>query len=85
MSAKYTLLDSNRVILQNGQAPAHHSCLTWEKLLELQVVNVLPHNAYSLDIAPSNCGMFRSMTHFLKGRIYDNYEDIEIGCKELFA
>ena len=44
-----------------------------------------PYPAYSPDIAPSDYGMFRSIANILKYWIFDNFEDIKIGCEEFFT
>ena len=48
-------------------------------------ISVLPHPPYSPDIAPSDYGLFRSMAHFLKGRRFENFDDVKYGCEEFFA
>ena len=57
---------------------------TKEKIKELDAIVLLPHPAYSADLAPSDCHLFRSMEHFLHGRRFDNLEQVEAGCREFF-
>jgi len=44
-------------------------------LVELEW-EVLPHPAYSPDIAPSDFHLFRSMQHALKDTHFHNFEDV---------
>ena len=48
-------------------------------------IGVLPHPAYSPDIAPSDYGLFRSMSTSLRGRQFENFDQVENACKEFFA
>ena len=36
------------------------------------------------DVAPSDCGLFRSMQHFLKGRQFESFDEVEEACQEFF-
>ena len=47
-------------------------------------VEILPHPAYSPDLAPSDYGLFRSMEHFLRGRRFESFEEVEEACQEFF-
>ena len=78
------MVNRGRVVWQHDNAPAHSSKTTKCKLEELEGIEVLPHPAYSPDLAPSDYGLFRSMAHFLRGRQFANYEDVKIGCQEFF-
>lgn len=78
-----TLINNNKPFCSKAIPPAHR--FNKEKFLELQEVNILPHPVYSRDIALSDYGLTRWMAHFLNVRIFDNYKDVKIGCKELFA
>jgi histone-lysine N-methyltransferase SETMAR len=51
---------------------------------ELDGVEVLPHPAYSPDTAPSDYGLFRSMEHFLRGRRFESFDEVEEACQEFF-
>ena len=79
------LVNRNQVLLQHDNAPAHTSRVTRAKIQELDGVELLPHPAYSPDIAPSDYGLFRSMAHFLCGRRFENFDAVEAGCREFFA
>ncbi len=79
-----TLIRRKRVLLQHDNGPAHRANLTKEKLDELDGVEVLPHPAYSSDLAPSDYGLFRSMEHFLRGRRFETFDQVEAACREFF-
>jgi histone-lysine N-methyltransferase SETMAR len=79
-----TLIRRKRALLQNDNAPAHRANLTKEKLDELDNIEVLPHPAYSPDLAPSDYGLFRSMEHFLRGRRFETFDQVEAACREFF-
>ncbi|CAF3284141.1 unnamed protein product [Rotaria sp. Silwood2] len=79
-----TLIRRKRAILQHDNAPAHRANLTKEKLDELDGVKVLPHPAYSPDLAPSDYGLFRSMGHFVRGRRFETFDQVEAACREFF-
>ena len=52
------------------------------KIQELGGIGLLPHPVYSSDLAPSGYRLFRSMTHFLSGRNFENIEVVEVGLAE---
>ena len=52
------------------------------KIQGLGGIELLPHPAYSPELAPSDYHLFRFMAHFLRGR---NSENIEVGLTEFFA
>lgn len=86
LNQKYpALIQRKRALLQQDNAPAHRAEKTQEKLAELDGVEVLPHPAYSPDAAPSDYGLFRSMEHFLRGRRFENVDQVEEACREFFA
>ena len=47
-------------------------------------MEVLPHPSYSPDAALSDYGLFRSMRHFLRGRRFVSFDQVEIVCQEFF-
>lgn len=79
------LVNRKRVILQQDNASPHTANTTKEKIRELNSIELLPHPAYSPDLAPSDFHLFRSMAHFLRGRSFANLEEVENGCREFFA
>jgi len=56
-------------ILLHDNARPHVAKMTQEKLAFLQI-EVLPHPAYSPDLAPSDYYLFRSLANFLRGKKY---------------
>jgi [histone H3]-lysine36 N-dimethyltransferase SETMAR len=46
---------------------------------------VLPHPAYSPDLAPSDYHLFRSMQHFFKKKIYTEIESIKKDLDSYFS
>jgi histone-lysine N-methyltransferase SETMAR len=86
LGQKYpALVNRKRVILQQDNAKPHTARQTKEKIKELDSIELLPHPAYSPDLAPSDYHLFRSMAHFLRGRSFNNLVDVERGCREFFA
>ena len=56
-----------------------------QNYLETLNWQVLPHSAYSLDLAPSDYHLFSSMGHTLAERHFDSYEDVRKWLDEWFA
>ena len=79
------LINRKRALLLQDNAKPHTAKQTKEKLEELDGIELLPHPAYSPDLAPSDYYLFRSMAHFLKGRRFNNEEEVKNGCQEFFA
>ena len=78
------LVNRNAVLLQQDNAKPHTSRVTRQKIEELNGIELLPHPPYSPDLAPSDYYLFRSMAHFLKGRHFENFDEVENGCREFF-
>ena len=86
LSRKYpALVNRKRVLLQQDNAKPHTARQTKEKIRNLDAIELLPHPAYSPDLAPSDYHLFRSMAHFLRGRSFNNLDKVENGCREFFA
>lgn len=86
LSIRYTgLLNRGRAILQHDNAPAHTSRTVKRKIQELHGIEVLPHPAYSPDLAPSDYHLFRSLSHFLQRRRFKSEEEVKNGTTEFFA
>jgi len=79
-----TLVSRKRALFQQDNAKPHTAKKTKKKFEELDGVEVLPHPAYSPDIAPSDYGLFRSMQHFLNGRRFESFDEVEKACQEFF-
>ena len=45
----------------------------------------VPHPPYSLDLAPSDYHLFRSLKHFLRGKTFINYDDLKTAVTNFFA
>ena len=85
LSKRYPgLVNRKRVILKQDNARPHTARNTQETIMKLDSIELLPHPAYSPDLAPSDFHLFRSMAHFLRGRNFNNIEEVEIGCREFF-
>ena len=85
LKQKYpTLIRRKRALLQHDNAKPHTAKKTKEKLEEMDGLEVLPHPAYSPDLAPSDYGLFRSMEHFLRGRRFESFAEVEAACREFF-
>jgi hypothetical protein len=78
------LISRKRALFQQDNAKPHTAKKTKDKFEELDGVELLPHPAYSPDCAPSDYGLFRSMQHFLKGRRFESFEEVEEACQEFF-
>lgn len=63
----------------------HTSQKTQNKIEELGDIEILSHPPYSPDLAPSDYHLFRSLAHFLLGRQFNNVDDVEVACRDLFT
>jgi histone-lysine N-methyltransferase SETMAR len=78
-------VDKRQLLLQHDNARPHVSRKTPSQLKALEGIDVLPHPAYSPDLAPSDYHLFRSMAHFLRGPRFETIEQVERSCREFFA
>ena len=73
---------SKRVFLQQDSVKPHTARRAKEKIKELDAIKHLTHPAYSLDFAPSDFHLFRSMAYFLRGQRFYNLEQGEAESQE---
>jgi len=66
---------NNSWILYHDNAPAH-TALPLREVLTTKQITVLVHPAYSPDIAPNDFFVFPKMKKILKGRHFDNTDDM---------
>ncbi len=86
LGEKYpALINRKRVLLQQDNAKPHTAKQTKEKIKNLDAFELLPHPAYSPDLAPSDYHLFRSKAHFLRGRSFNNLAEVENWCHQFFA
>ena len=66
----------DKVILQQDNAPAHVAKVakTYSEILKCEVI---PQPPYSLDIAPSDYHLFRSMAHSLADQHFRSYKEVK--------
>lgn len=86
LSQKYPgLVNRKRVLLQQDNARPHTAKVTRDKIEELGGIEILPHPAFSPDLAPSDYYLFRSMAKFLRGKRFESRENIESAVQQFFA
>lgn len=64
-----------KVLFHHDNAPVHSSRVAQQKLAELRF-QLLPHPAYSPDLAPSDYHLFPKLKTFLAGRKFESNEDV---------
>jgi len=69
------LFANNSWILHHDNAPAH-TALSVREFLATKQITVLEHPAYSLDLDPSDFFLFLKIKEILKGRHFDDIDDI---------
>jgi len=71
-------------ILHHDNAPAH-TALSVREFLATKQITVLEHSAYSPDLAPSDIFLFPKIKEILKGRHFDDIDDIRCNTSALKA
>ena len=85
LKQKYpAMINRGKALFQQDNARPHTARLTKGKFEQMDGVEILPHPPYSPDAAPSDYGLFRSMTHFLRGRQFVNFDEVEEACLQYF-
>jgi [histone H3]-lysine36 N-dimethyltransferase SETMAR len=77
------LINRGNVILQHDNARPHTARITVAKIRQLDW-EVLPHPAYSPDIAPSDYHLFRSLQNFLNGQQFSEEADVKNALHDFF-
>ena len=70
------------ILLHDGAKP-HAAEMTQKKLHEL-AYEILPHPAYSPDLAPTDYHLFKHLDNFLQGQIFENQEALEKSVSQFF-
>jgi histone-lysine N-methyltransferase SETMAR len=73
------------MLLQQDNARTHTAKKTLQKIKELEGIELLPHPAFSSDLAPSEYFLFRSMAQFLHCKKFQSVADVEVAVEEFFA
>jgi histone-lysine N-methyltransferase SETMAR len=79
------LVNRKHVLLQQDNACPRTSKKTLQKIKELEGLELLPHPAFSPDLAPSDYYLFHSMAQFLRGKKFQSVADVEVAVEEFFA
>jgi histone-lysine N-methyltransferase SETMAR len=66
-----TLVKRKRVLLQQVYARPHTAKNILQNIEELEGIELFPHPAFSPDLEPSDYYLFRSMSQFLHGKIFN--------------
>jgi histone-lysine N-methyltransferase SETMAR len=83
LSRKYpAFVNRRRVLLQQDDASPHAARKTKETLQELDAIELLPHPAYSPNLAPSDFHLLRAMALLLGGCSFKTIKDVKMGCRE---
>jgi hypothetical protein len=73
------------VLLQQDSARPHTVKKTFQKIKELEGIELVPHHAFSPDLEPSDYYLFGSMAQFLHGKKFHSVADVEVVVQEFFA
>jgi histone-lysine N-methyltransferase SETMAR len=78
-------VNPKRVLLQHDKARPHTAKKILQQIEELEGTELLPHPAFSPDLAPSGHNLFRSTVEFLRGKKFQSVADVEVAVEEFFA
>ena len=67
-----------KIILLHDNTRPHVAKVTQETIMELGK-DVLPHSAYSPDLAPFDYQVYRSLNHYLREKTFMKTQKLEIG------
>jgi len=74
-----------QVVLLQDNAPPHRAALTLSHIQDTLGWELLPHPAYSPDIAPSDYHLFRSMKNHLRNVQFQNVAQVENWVAQFFG
>ena len=75
---------NDSVVYLHDNARPHTASIAREKLKSLGW-DVLPHPAYSPDLAPSDYWLFFHMSHYLRGKKFESRCEVENALRDFFA
>lgn len=73
-----------KVFLLHDNAKPHVAKRTCQKIKDLRWT-ILPHPPYSPDLSPTDYHLFRSLSHFLKDRHYDDEDHLKNDLQNFFT
>ncbi|XP_029643946.1 histone-lysine N-methyltransferase SETMAR-like [Octopus sinensis] len=79
------LVSRKRILLQQDNTRPDTAQTTRNKLQELEGINLMPHPAYSPNLAPPDHYLFQSTVHFLRSGYFMNQEEVEASENGFFA
>lgn len=78
------LVNQGRALFQQDNARTHCARLTRQRFKQMDGVEILPRPPFSPDAAPSDYGLFLSMTHFLRDQRFNTFIEVQEGCLLFF-
>lgn len=78
------LISRRGVILQHDNARPHVAVKTLKKIRELKY-ELLPHPAYSPDLAPSDYHLFRALDNHLRDKKFNNFQELKNDIDSFFS